>query len=142
MAKFLACFVVFLAMILLTATYPILLVFLGEPEVVPIITGYFGLILLGAAFVSLGVFTSSLSENQIISASLSFGMLFFFWLMSYSVAFVSPGFGGILSYLSINEHIASLSKGVVDTEDVIYYVCFTLLFLFLTLRSLESKRWR
>ncbi len=140
--KFLACFVVFLTMILLTATYPILLIFLGEPEVIPIITGYCGLILLGAAFISLGIFTSSLSENQIISASLSFGMLFFFWLMSYSVAFVSAGFGRVLSYLSINEHIASLAKGVVDTEDVIFYFCFVMLFLFLTLRSLESKRWR
>ncbi len=141
-SKFLACFVVFLVMILLTITFPILLLVLGEPEVMPIITGYLGLILLGAAFVSLGMFSSSLTENQIVSASISFGVLFFFWLMSYSAAFVSAGFGRVITYLSINEHIASLAKGVIDTEDVIYYLCFTLLFLFLTLRSLESKRWR
>jgi ABC-2 type transport system permease protein len=141
-SKFLACFAVFVVMILLTATFPILLIALGEPEVMPIITGYLGLILLGAAFISLGIFTSSFTENQIISASLCFGILFLFWLMSYSVVFVSAGFGQIITYLSINEHIASLAKGVVDTEDVIYYLCFTLLFLFLTLRSLESRRWR
>ncbi len=141
-SKFLACFFVFLAMILLTVTYPILLVILGNPEVMPIITGYIGLVLLGAAFISLGIFTSSLTENQIIAASMSFGILFFFWLISYSVAFVSADLGQVLAYLSINEHISSLAKGVLDTEDIIYYLCFIILFLFLTLRSLESNRWR
>lgn len=142
LGKYLACLVVMLAMVLLTATYPVLLVTLGEPEVVPIATGYLGLVLIGAAAISLGIFTSSLTENQIVSASISFGMLFFFWLISYSVPLVSGGLGQFLSYLSINEHIASMSKGVVDTEDIIYYLCFIVLFLFLTLRSLETKRWR
>lgn len=142
LGKYLASLVVLLAMIALTATYPILLIALGEPEVVPIATGYLGLILIGAAAISLGIFTSSLTENQIVSASISFGMLFFFWLISYSVPLVSAGLGQVLSYLSINEHIASLSKGVMDSEDIIYYLCFIVLFLFLTLRSLETKRWR
>ncbi len=140
--KFLACFTVFLAMIGATFIYPVLLVFLGEPELMPIVTGYIGLILLGAAFISLGLFTSSLTENQIIAASMSFGILFVFWLMSYSVNLVSSGPGQIISYIAITEHLASLAKGVVDTEDIIYYLLFVTLFLFLTLRSLESKRWR
>jgi ABC-2 type transport system permease protein len=140
--KFLACFTVFLAMIFSTFIYPVLLVFLGEPELMPIVTGYIGLILLGAAFISLGLFTSSLTENQIIAASMSFGILFVFWLMSYSVNLVSPGLGQIISYIAITEHLESLAKGVVDTEDIIYYLLFVALFLFFTLRSLESKRWR
>jgi ABC-2 type transport system permease protein len=140
--KFLACFTVFLAMIFSTFIYPALLVFLGEPELMPIITGYIGLILLGAAFIALGLFTSSLTENQIIAASLAFGILFVFWLMSYSVTLVSPALGQVISYIAITEHLESLAKGVVDTEDVIYYLLFVTLFLFLTLRSLESKRWR
>ncbi len=142
LGKFLACLTVFVAMLASTITYPILLINLGEPEVIPIITGYCGLFLLGAAFISLGIFTSSLTENQIIAGSLSIGMLFCFWLMSYSVMFVSPSIGQIISYLAINEHLASMAKGVVDTEDIIYFLAFTLLFLFLALRSLESKRWR
>ena len=142
LGKFLACFTVFLAMILATVTYPVLLVLLGQPEVIPIITGYIGLILLGAAFISLGIFTSSLTENQIIAASVAFGILFVFWLMSYSILFVSPGLGRIISYIAITEHLESLAKGVVDTEDIIYYLNFSFLFLFLTLRSIESKRWR
>ncbi|MDX8410719.1 MAG: ABC transporter permease subunit [Mariprofundaceae bacterium] len=142
LGKYLACFSVLLTMILLTATYPTLLVVLGEPEVKPILTGYLGLILMGAAFISLGIFTSSLTENQIVSASVSFGILFFFWFISYSVNLVSAGLGQILAYLSINDHIESLSKGVIDSEDVIYYLCFIAVFLFLTLRSLEANRWR
>jgi len=142
LGKYLACFSVLLTMIMLTATYPVLLIILGEPEVKTILTGYLGLILLGAAFISLGIFTSSLTENQIVAAASSFGLLFFFWLISYSVSLVSGGLGRVLSYLSINEHISSLSKGVVDSEDIIYYLCFIAISLFLTLRSLEANRWR
>ncbi len=142
LGKFLACFVVFLTMICSTFLYPGLLLAFGEPEVMPIVTGYIGLILLGAAFISLGLFTSSLAENQIIAASIAFGMLFVFWLMSYSVTLVSPGLGQVISYLSITDHLESLAKGVVDTEDILYYLLFVVLFLFLTLRSLESKRWQ
>jgi ABC-2 type transport system permease protein len=142
LGKYLACFTVLMTMLLLTATYPILLIILGDPEIKPILTGYLGLVFMGAAFVALGIFSSSLTENQIVSASISFGMLFFFWLISYSVQLVSAGLGQILGYLSINTHIESLSKGVIDSEDIIYYLCFIVMFLFLTLRSLEANRWR
>ena len=142
LGKYFACLAIQLIMILMTVTYPVLIVVLGEPEPMPILTGYLGLILLGAAAISLGIFTSSVTENQIVSASISFGILFFFWLISYSVPLVSPGLGTLLGYLSINEHINSLSKGVIDSEDIVYYLCFTVLFLFLTLRSLETNRWK
>lgn len=142
LGKFFACLVVFMVMLLNTAIYPALLVYLGEPEILPIVTGYIGLFLMGSAFISLGIFTSSITENQIIAGSLSIGILFLFWMMSFSVMFVSPTLGQIISYISINEHLESLAKGVIDTEDIIYYLSFTILFLFLTLRSLESNRWR
>lgn len=140
--KYLAGLTVFAAMLFSTITYPLLLIHLGEPEIAPIFTGYFGLFLMGAAFVSLGLFTSSLTENQIIAASLALGLLFLFYLMSMSVTYVSPGIGRIVSYLSINEHFASMAKGVIDSEDIIYYVSFVIIFLFLTLRSIETHRWR
>jgi ABC-2 type transport system permease protein len=140
--KFLACFAVFATMVASTVVCPIILITYGSPETMPIMTGYLGLFLLGAAFISLGLFTSSLTENQIVAASISFAILFCFWLMSYSSVFLSPDIGRIVSYLSITDHLQSLAKGVLDTEDIIYYFNFTILFLFLTLRSLESKRWR
>ncbi len=140
--KYLACLAVLLALLLSTVSYPVLLYIWGEPEVMPIVTGYLGLFLLGAAFIALGVFTSSVTENQIVAASLAVGILFFFWLMSYSVTLVSPGIGQIVSYIAINEHFESLAKGVVDTEDIVYYLGFILVFLFLTLRAVEANRWR
>ncbi len=140
--KFLACFTVFAVMVSATAVCPALLIAYGDPEVMPILTGYLGLFMLGAAFISLGLFTSSLTENQIVAASISFAILFCFWLMSFSSIHLSPDIGRIVSYLAVTEHLQSMAKGVVDTEDIIYYFNFTVLFLFLTLRSLESKRWR
>ncbi|MDP6345908.1 MAG: ABC transporter permease [Alphaproteobacteria bacterium] len=142
LGKYLACLTVLATMLAGTVTYPALLYLWGRPELMPIATGYLGLFLLGAAFIALGIFTSSVTENQVIAASLAVGMLFFFWLMSYSAVFASPDLGRIISYLAVNDHLQSLAKGVLDTEDIIYYGIFILLFLFLTLRAIESGRWR
>ncbi|MBT4519958.1 MAG: ABC transporter permease [Halieaceae bacterium] len=141
LAKYFACLTVFFAMIVPTLVYPALLLYLGEPEVMPMVTGYLGLVLLGGTFVAIGLFTSSITENQIIAASVSFALLFCFWLLSYSSAFVSAGIGKFISYIAINEHLESLAKGVVDSEDIIYYLGLIVLFIFLSLRSMESKQW-
>ncbi|MDP6407058.1 MAG: ABC transporter permease subunit [Alphaproteobacteria bacterium] len=140
--KYLACLAVFTVMLVSTGVYPALLIWLGEPEVMPLVTAYLGLFLLGAAFISLGLFASSVTENQVVAASMAIGILFFFWLMSYSIVFAPPAIGQIIAYVAINEHLESLAKGVIDTEDIIYYLNFIVLFLFLTLRALESNRWR
>lgn len=142
LGKFFACFVVFLLMLLLTFTYPGLLIMLGEPEIGPTITGYIGLIFMGAAFISLGIFTSSLTENQIIAATLSFGSLLLFFMMGYSVSMMGPTLGNLMNYISMIQHLEGFAKGVVDTTDIIYYILFVTLFIFLTLRVLESKKWR
>ncbi len=142
LGKFLACMGVLSTMLVLSFLFPALVMFYGEPEVGPIITGYTGLLLLGAAFVSFGLFASSLTENQIIAATISFGVLFLFWMLSMSMAFVGPGLGKVIEYVSITHHLEAFAKGVLDTEDIVYYAVFTFLFLFLTLRVMESNRWR
>ncbi|MBI5892842.1 MAG: ABC transporter permease subunit [Deltaproteobacteria bacterium] len=142
LGKFFACLAVYLLMLVLTALYPILIMIYGQPEVGPIITGYIGLFLLGASFISLGIFASSITENQIIAATVAFGALIFFWMLSFSVGLADPAIGKIISYISITEHLEAFAKGVIDTEDIIYYGIFIILFLFLTLRALESNKWR
>lgn len=142
LGKFLACGVVLVTMLLLTILYPILIVAFGEPELGPIITGYIGLFLMGMAFISLGIFASSLTENQVIAATTSFGVLIIFWVMGFSIGLTGPTLERLLSYIALTEHLEGLAKGVVDTEDIIYYLVCIILFLFLTLRVLESKRWR
>lgn len=142
LGKFFACLAVYLVMLALTVLYPILIMIYGQPEIGPIITGYIGLFLLGASFISLGIFASSLTENQIIAATVSFGALILFWMMSFSVGLADPAIGKVISYISITDHLEAFAKGVIDTEDIIYYGIFIILFLFLTLRTLESNKWR
>ena len=140
--KFLACISVFILMLLATITCPILVMVFGEPETGPIITGYLGLFLMGTAFISLGVFTSSITENQIVAATLSFGVLFLFSMMGYSIPFMGPELGKFIMSISLIGHMEGFAKGIIDTTDIIYYLIFSALFIFLTLRVMESKKWR
>ncbi|MDP3937426.1 MAG: ABC transporter permease [Deltaproteobacteria bacterium] len=107
-----------------------------------IASSYTGLFLLGSAFLCLGIFVSSLTENQIVAAVVSFGALLAFWLIGVVEQFSGGGGGGPLSYLSILEHFDAFTRGVVDTRDVAFYLLFCAFFLFGTLRVLESMRWR
>jgi len=142
LGKFFACMAVFIIMIALTILYPLLVIVFGQPEIGPIITGYIGVFLVGASFVSLGIFASSLTENQIIAATVAFGLLLLFWMISFSASLAGQTLGDILSYISLTAHLESFAKGVIDTTDIVYYLIFISLFLFLTLRILESKKWR
>jgi ABC-2 type transport system permease protein len=142
LAKFAACLAVYTIMLGLTALYPLLLITFAQPEIGPIVAGYVGLFLLGAAFIALGALASSLTENQIVAAAMSFGLLLFMWIIGWSSQFAGSGVGWLLSHLSLLEHFDSFPKGIIDTKDVIFYLNFMVFCLFLTLRSLESQRWR
>lgn len=142
LGKFFACLGILAVMLGFSTVFPGLVMAFGEPEIGPIITGYLGLLLLGASFISFGIFASSLTENQIVAATISFGVLFLFWMLNMSASFVGPGLADFINYISITHHLEAFAKGVVDSEDIIYYLMLNFLFLFLTLRMLESKRWR
>jgi len=142
LAKFAASLGVYTLMLALTALYPVLLGVFGTPEVGTILAGYLGLFLLGAAFIALGALASSLTENQIVAAAISFGALLLFWVIGWSSQFAGGQGGRLLSHLSLLDHFDGFPKGIIDTKDVIFYLYFIVFFLFLTLRSLESQRWR
>lgn len=142
LGKYLAALAVFALMVGLTGLYHVLLGALGIGETGVALSGYLGLILLGAAFLALGVFISSLTENQIVAAAISFGMLLLFWVVGWSSSSLGPPWSDLLEYLALVKHILNFAKGIIDTADVSYYLLFAFFFLFLTLRSLESKRWR
>ena len=139
--KYLAAFALYAIMIALTLLYPLIVVYFARLEWGPIFTGYLGLLLMGATFIAVGVFASSLTENQIVAAITTFGALLIFWILGWSADYAGGTAGKVLQFLSILEHNDSFSKGVLDTKDVLYYLNFTLLALFLTLRSLEARRW-
>jgi ABC-2 type transport system permease protein len=139
--KYLAAFVLYAVMLGLTLVYPGLVAYFARLEWGPLLTGYLGLLLLGAMFLAVGVLASSLTENQIVAAIATFGVLLIFWVIGWSADYAGGWVGKVLSHLSILEHYDSFAKGAIDTRDVLYYLDFTALALFLTLRSLESRRW-
>ena len=140
--KYLAALGLYAMMIALTLLYPGIVVYFARLEWGPILTGYLGLLLMGATFIAVGVFASSLTENQIVAAITTFGALLIFWILGWSADYAGGTAGKVLQFLSILEHNDSFSKGVLDTKDVLYYLNFTVLALFLTLRSLEARRWK
>ena len=142
LGKFLAALALYGVMLVLTLLYPALLFSLARPEWGPILTGYLGLLLLGAAFIAAGLFASSLTENQIVAAMTTFGILLLFWVISWTADSVGGSAGRVLTHLSLIEHFDNFGKGVLDTRDIIYYLSFIIFALFLTLRSLEARRWK
>ncbi|PTL37105.1 ABC transporter permease [Candidatus Methylomirabilis limnetica] len=142
LGKFLAALALYSAMLGISLLDIALLGSFAALEWGLILTGYIGLLLLGMAFLGLGILASALTENQVVAAVGSFGILLLLWVIGWSAEAAGPTLGPILSHLSIINHYDSFAKGTIESRDVIYYLNFTLLCLFLTLRSLESKRWR
>jgi ABC-2 type transport system permease protein len=142
LGKYGAALALFAVMLALTLLYPGMVTYFARVEPGPVLTGYLGLFLLGAAFIALGTLASSLTENQIVAAVSTFGLLLIFWVLGWTTDFAGPRLSRVLAHLSALDHFENFSKGVLDTRDVIYYLNFVLLCLFLTLRSVESKRWR
>lgn len=142
LGKFLAALGLYAGMLAISLLDLLMLGFFARLEWGPIMTGYLGLLLLGMAFLGLGILASSLTENQIVAAVGAFGALLLLWVIGWSTEAAGPTLGPILSHLSIINHYDGFAKGIIESKDVIFYLNFTLLCLFLTLRSLESKRWR
>jgi ABC-2 type transport system permease protein len=134
----------FFVILLLTTWVPVGALYLyGDPASGPILTAYLGLLLYGLSIVAIGLFISTLTENQIIAAVLSFGTIMVLWLVDVVATNAeSPVSKSVLSYLSILSHLDDFMKGVLSTSHVIFYVSLMLIGLFLTYRSIDSLRWR
>ena len=141
-AKFIAVVSVFAVIVVGTLPGIFLLSVMTNPSWKPILCGYLGLFLVGSAFMSLGTFTSSLTQNQIIAAVLSFGSLLMFWVIGWAKSLMGSSAAAFIDYVSITNHFDNFTKGIFDSRDVLYYVLFIVFFLFLTLRQMTSYRWR
>jgi ABC-2 type transport system permease protein len=114
----------------------------GDPASGPIFTAYLGLLLYGLAIIAVGLFISTLTENQIIAAVLSFGTIMVLWLIDVMAANAESTAKEVLTYLSILSHLDDFTKGVLATSHIIFYLSLMLIALFLTYRSIDSLRWR
>ena len=129
-------------MVALTSIYGLILWIYGNPEVGIMVSGYLGLLLLAITFVTIGLFASSLTENQIIAAVTGLVMLLLLFVIAWPADSAGKIVGDVLRYVSVTEHFAGLVKGVIDSKSLIYFVTMIAGWLFLTQRSVESIRWR
>jgi ABC-2 type transport system permease protein len=125
-----------------TAIYMVILFWFGDPEFWPVVSGYLGLLLLGGCFISLGLFISSLTKNQIVAGMITFAAFLMLWVINWLGDSTGPTTQAIVSYLSITEHFDDFARGVIDTKHVIFYLSFIVFGLFLTAKSVDSERWR
>ena len=139
--KFLALFLVFMVLTCITFIYPIILIAFGGQLTTQLIGGYIGFILLGAAFISVGVFASSLTENQIVAVVVGFISLLIMWLADSIASTVGGIIGKVLSWFSLLSRYDDFNKGILGLGPVVYYLSFTAVFLFLTVRMIEKRRW-
>lgn len=142
--KWLAAFVLFLVMMAFTGLYVVVLWHLGNPDYGPILSGYLGIILLGASLLALGTLTSVVTENQIIAAVLGIALVLLLYLAGAVTDVAGPGsiVGRFFGYLALSDHLSDFTRGVVDTTHLIFYLSVTAGALYLATRMLETRRWR
>ncbi len=144
LAKFLGSLVFMFISLLLTITLPITVSYLGNLDWGPVIGGYIGALLLGGAYLSLGLFVSSLTKNQIIAFILSLGACFGFFIIGEAFVLAgTPSFlAPVFKFLGLGSHFYNIAKGVIDTKDIIYYSSFIFLFLWLNAKVIEARSWK
>jgi ABC-2 type transport system permease protein len=140
-AKFIGAMTLVAAMLAVTLPHVLLLFWFSKPEVLPIFTTYLGFFLMSGCFVAVGLFISSLTKNQIVAGMATFAVFLMLWIIGWMGTFWPAG-QALLQYLSIIGHFEDFTRGVLDTKHLVYYGTFILFGLFLTMRSVETERWR
>jgi ABC-2 type transport system permease protein len=140
--KFLAALALVCTAVGLTFAFAISVRLLGPLDRGPAIGGYLGLILMGSAFVAIGVMCSALTRNSIVAFIAAFGISFALYLFGKLTQFVPESLQPIIAFLSIDGHFENISRGVVDSRDVIYYLSIVGTCLLLATTSLDSRRWK
>lgn len=141
-AKYCACAVVLAILLFGTLGYPAYLYALQPLPWTPLLSGYLGLLLLGLSFISCGLFISALTENQVVAAIATLGILLLFFVLTWNEAATSPPLLRVLAQVSMFDHFETMARGVIDMRDVLYFVFFISFFNALTLRALEARTWR
>lgn len=140
--KYIASFAFLLATVALTLFYVLLLYVFGSPDSGPVFSAYLGLFLYGAAALAIGLLASSLSDNQIVSAVVGIAILLVLTFIDRVSEVVTGIAQDVLNGLSMNAHFLDFPRGIIDISHIVYYVSVTAVFLFLTVRSLETRRWQ
>src|SRR3954470_14682722 len=142
LGKFLGAMALYAAMLVVTLLHFGLLFVFGNPDWKPLAVAYLGLLLFGGCFISMGLFISSLTKNQIVAGAATFGVFLLLWVIDWIGQSLGPTGESILKYLSMTGHLDDFVKGVIDTKHLFYYCSFIAFGLFLTVRSRDTARRR
>jgi ABC-2 type transport system permease protein len=142
LGKFLAAMALLCTAIGLTLVFAITVKSLGPLDRGPTIGGYLGLVLMGGAYVSIGVMASALTRNSIVSFIVAFAISFALYLLGRLTQFLPQALQKLVAYLSIDGHFENIGRGVIDTRDLIYYFSVMVVCLLIATLSLESRRWK
>jgi ABC-2 type transport system permease protein len=139
--KFLAGFALTAISIVLTFIAYLTIASLGNADFGASFGGYLGLILMGGVYVAIGLFTSSLSPNQIIAFIVGFVIIFAFFMLDKILPFLPDTLASFFEYLSIDYHYSNISRGVIDSRDLIYYFSMIFFFLYLAVKMTQLRKW-
>jgi ABC-2 type transport system permease protein len=139
LGKFLASVAFVTAMLLPTLAYPVTITFLGDLDWGPVAGGYVGAILLGASFSAVGLFASSLTRNQIVAFIVGVAICFALVLIDKILFFLPSPLVGVLEYLGADYHFENISKGILDSRDIIYFLSLIFISLYATHLAMEEK---
>ena len=128
--------------LLLTLVYPITVAMLGNPDLGPIVGGYFGLLLVGTAYLAIGIMASSWTENQIVALILGAMFCAFFYFVDSLIGGFWKEAQPVLAYISFKAHFQNIARGVIDTRDVLFYLSVTAIAVLAAAHSLESRKWK
>jgi ABC-2 type transport system permease protein len=142
LGKFLGAMGLYVALLAVTLIHMGILFWFGSPDWKPVATGYLGLLLMGACFLSVGLLISSLTKNQIVAGMVTFAVFLMLWVINWIGTFVGPTAQAVLAHISITDHFDDFARGVIDTKHLVYYLSFISFGLFLTAKSVDTERWR
>ena len=140
--KFLSAFSLVISGLLITFIHFFTLTYVGTNiDLGAIFSGYLGLALVGAVYSAIGTFASTITDNQVVAFIIGIFIVLIFFLFDKMLIFIPISLTGLIQYLSIDYHLSNISRGVIDTRNIIYFVSVAGFFLFMTVRVLEIRRW-
>tara|TARA_B100000902_G_scaffold265800_1_gene251873 strand:- start:1033 stop:1746 length:714 start_codon:yes stop_codon:yes gene_type:complete len=143
MGKFLAALILILLALFSTFIHFFTLLNVGtNVDHGAIICGYLGLAFMGATYAAIGTYASSITDNQVVSFIVGVFIVLVFFMLDKTLLFVPYSLAGIIQFLAVDYHLSNISRGVIDTRNIIYFISMIAFFLYLTVQTLEVRRWR
>lgn len=144
LGKFLASFIFLIVTLLCSIPLPLTVMLVGNPDIGPIWGGYLGAFLMGGAYLAIGCFASSLTENQIVAFIIAIFLSFALLIIGENLVIMNlpAALVPVFTFLGLGAHFESIGRGVIDSRDIIYYISIIGFFLFLNGLSVESRKWK